>query len=312
MNIIKEDNGYITSLLVVLLMIPVVILLILTISTTSDYVNETSTSIESDRLSSLTVDFKSDISTITKQSLNNITRTVIENNLPLTNSSKEIKEDIQKRVDTRESLYYNNTGIIVDCNITNVKPSSDPFNITVTYSIATSMNSTEKITESNIIEVELTDSNYPVYDPLPTLVTGVTIDNTTASFKDLLSSIIKIENPEVYNDATSGVIIKKCPYTDYTLHGNNNTTIANCISNHYYHVSNDGLCLLCRLENRTTCSDTGFETFIIPSVNNNDTACTSIDHVLLNLTGQYNGVAITIDNSTVLYLDEGHRNKYGL
>ncbi len=312
MKIIKDKEGYVTGLFVFILLIPIVMLLIITINHSNDYVNITSDNIESERLSSLTADFEDDIITITKESLSNVTQSVIKNKKPLSNSSKNLTDEIQERINQRERIYNNNTGINIDCNITSIKPSSDPFNITLSYSIVSQMNNTQSIEKTETIEVTITDTKYPVYDPLPTLVTGVSNINSTINYTNQLSSLITLENPEVYDDAVSGIIIKQCPYEDYTLHGHDNTTIHNCIDNHYYHVSNDGLCILCRLENKTSCSDTGFETFIIPTVNNNGTACASIDHVLLNMTGQYTGESIEIDNNTCLYLDDGHKSKYGL
>ena len=53
----------------------------------------------------------------------------------------------------------------------------------------------------------------------------------------------------------------------------------------------------------------GIETFIIPVVVEN-TSIVSVDHVLFN--EKYNGNRYDITNSTFLYLDGGHKIKYGL
>ena len=72
------------------------------------------------------------------------------------------------------------------------------------------------------------------------------------------------------------------------------------------------MCLLCRLENKTSCNHYGFETFVLPT-KLVDEAPASIDHVLLNdMNNQYPGSLITIGNNTLLYLDNGHKAKYGL
>ena len=86
-----------------------------------------------------------------------------------------------------------------------------------------------------------------------------------------------------------------------------------CITNHYYHKSHDGLCIFCRLENKTACKDMGLETFILPT-KNVTSAPVSVDHVLLNTTpnSQYHGNRIVINNTMVIYLDDGHKTKYGL
>jgi hypothetical protein len=66
------------------------------------------------------------------------------------------------------------------------------------------------------------------------------------------------------------------------------------------------------LENKTDCNHYGFETFILPT-KLVDEAPVSIDHVLLNdRNNQYSGNLITIENDTFIYLDNGHKSKYGL
>jgi len=126
-------------------------------------------------------------------------------------------------------------------------------------------------------------------------------------------NFISLNNSDVYNNSIEGCMIKKCPYEDYSSHGHSNEVIINCIDNHYYHKSHDGLCLLCRLEAKDTCPHYGLETFIVPTLIK-DQAPVSIDHVLLNSTvnGQYGGNKIILNNTTVIYLDNGHKTKYGL
>ena len=97
-------------------------------------------------------------------------------------------------------------------------------------------------------------------------------------------------------------------------------TLKNCIDNGYYHESNDGACLLCRLEGYATCNHYGFETFIVPSSTHNQQifrAPSSIDHVIFGKDNndRYPGEAVEYNSDDnvfdILYLDNGHRAKYG-
>ena len=170
-----------------------------------------------------------------------------------------------------------------------------------------------KIDKDETKLIDITDSKYPIYDPLPTLKTGATLINNKLYYHDKLMDYINLENNTAYQNVITSIIIKKCPYHDYSQHGNNNQTINNCIKNNYYHNSHDGMCLLCRLENKTNCNHYGLETFITPSISQYDKAPASIDHVLLNdINNQYEGNKIEINNKTILYLDNGHKSKYGL
>ena len=138
------------------------------------------------------------------------------------------------------------------------------------------------------------------------------MNTTIINYNTQLEKILTGNNSNTYNNATQGAVIKKCPVEDYSQHGNSNTTIINCLNNHYYHNSHDGLCLFCRLENKTSCNHYGFETFIIPTETRNQ-APVSIDHVLLNdINTQYEGDRIILNNTTIIYLDNGHKTKYGL
>lgn len=86
----------------------------------------------------------------------------------------------------------------------------------------------------------------------------------------------------------------------------------------YFHESSDGSCFLCRLEGKATCPHYGFETFIVPSNSFNSTlifAPCSIEHVIFG-DDVYSGKGIVYysndSNYFKLFLDNGHRQKYGL
>lgn len=313
MKFLKDNYGYMTSILLVLLLIPVIFLLIITIEQNEYLVNKTADNIQSDKLNSITLDFQKEIPLITKETMNNLTLSIIKNKKPIQNSNKVVKTLVEEKVSQKQSMYKKNTGCIISCNITRIKQSnSNPFQLEVDYTIISKFNTKSTIKKQDTTYVDLCDGKYPVYDPLAILKTDAVFLNTTVNYSENLANNILLNNGSVYTNAVSGCIIKRCPYDEYTKHGHDNTTIVNCINNHYYHESHDGLCIFCRLENKTSCPDHGIETFIIPT-QMVDNAPASLDHVLLNDTdGQYMGKCHTFDNNTVLYLDNGHKSKYGL
>lgn len=311
MKIIKDNKAYATSIFLLILLIPVLMLMIISIDHYSHDVDNTADNIQSRKIKAMADNFEEEIATVTKQSLHEVSLNVTTNKKPLRNSRQTIKEDIQNKINKRIKQYDDYS---INCQITDIENSNDPFKIEVTYSVTiTKQASKVKINRQNTQEIELTDKSYPVYDSLPVLKTNANLKyNTTVFFNNNLVNYINIDNASAYRNSTAYPIIRKCPYTSYNNHGDNNQTILNCIQNHYYHNSHDGLCFFCRLENRTSCSDYGFETFILPR-EHMDKAPVSIDHVLLNdKSTQYPGGIIQLNNTTFIYLDNGHKTKYGL
>lgn len=312
MKIINNQKGYTTSIILLILLIPILLLLVITIDEYSHEVDNTVENLQSNKIISTTEDFENEIIQTTKQTIHNTTLEVITRQQALTNSNEYIKEEIQTKTNKLEQK-HSKDNINLECTINEIKPSTNPFKIEIHYTLqVTNNNSNSKIQKDEHKQVEITDNKYPVYDPLPTLKTGATFTDNQVTYADKLENYITINNSDTYYNAIQKITIKECPYHDYSQHGNNNITIKNCLNNHYYHNSNDGLCLLCRLENRTTCNHYGLETFIQPT-KQTDKAPASIDHVLLNdQNNQYEGNNLTIDNNTIIYLDNGHKTKYGL
>ncbi len=315
------NNGYITSILILLIIIPIIILLITVMIQYTDNIDKTTNNIESDQLKTITNDYKGQIESLTELTLTEVTSKVIQTKTPLVDSRKTIKEVLQQKIDLVSEKYKKNS-FQTQCIINNVKQTSDPFIIEVDYTLNVQrVNNPEiKITTNNKVDASLVNPEHPVYDPLPTLKTGVTENNTLnkINYTNKLEQFLQnTNNSKLYENSISGCIIKKCPYENYAEHGHDKKIIQNCLDNHYYHESHDGLCLFCRLESKDTCDHMGLETFIIPTIIANNTTVTapvSIDHVLLNGTNSshYQGNSININNTIVLYLDDGHKSKYGL
>lgn len=311
MKIINDEKGYVTSILLLVILIPVLFLLVITIDEYNHNVNNTVENLESDQIISIAEDFENEIIIITKESLHNFTYDVVTSKKSITHKDT-IKNYIQQVINERKNN-YKYKDFLIDCQINDLKPSDNPFKVELDYYLAVSTKDNKiKNIRNERKFVEITDKKFPVYDPLPTLKTGATLNVNHINYENKLSDYINLNNADVYLNTIQPIIIRECPLNDYTQHGNSNKTILSCINNHYYHISHDAMCLFCRLENKTSCSHYGFETFILPT-KLVDEAPTSIDHVLLNdMNNQYPGNLITIENSTFFYLDNGHKTKYGL
>lgn len=298
----KNNQGYTTSMIILLLIIPCMILLLLVIDETEHINQNTQKNIKSDKLSTNTDEFIKQLPTQAHKMLNNITLNVTTSKKPLKNATKTMKEVLQSNINNLSSMYKN---INITCKVLDIKKNSNPFKIDIYYSL-NSTDNTDKILKKFKQTIKIDDNpTNPVYDPELHLKAHTIKQKNIIRFKN---------NPNLtttYEDAYAGDIIRECSLINYTHHGNSNMSIQNCIDNHYYHTSRDGLCLFCRLENKTSCKDMGFETFIIPQ-HKTDKAIVSTDHVLLNDTNQYQAGYVEVNESTILYLDNGHRTKYGL
>jgi hypothetical protein len=169
-------------------------------------------------------------------------------------------------------------------------------------------------------------------DPLPFIKCkdygGAEIRENRTFYGTSLTNYLKargVENADQYENSSSSLFIKKCPYDPYIMHGRDFgfVSLKNCIENGYFHESSDGACFLCRLEGKATCPHYGMETFITPSEFFNSTsisAPSSIDHVIFNDTplgnGTYPGRVFEYYSDGLNYfkvfLDNSHRLKYGI
>lgn len=304
MKLIDDNFAYINSLFVLIIVIPIVLLVILSIYLSYDLANDTVGGISEATLKSSTDDFVASINTISMGSIHNLSYDCLSNKRVLSNSTRTLKNMIQGGVNNLSNNYYKR-GILLNCTVINIYPSNNPFYFDVYYRLESSFvnDSSKHISMRDRLTVSMVDYSYPVYDTYPLFKANVKVVNNTYLY---------LEDDEYYN-ATSPVVIMQCPYEEYTKHGHSNITLADCLSNHYYHFSNDGLCVFCRLENRTVCNHNGLETFIIPTLRLNQST-SSVDHVYLNesIDGHYNGSLLDVNNTSFIYLDNAHRSKYGL
>jgi hypothetical protein len=337
-----DNNGYVMSLTSFFLIIPVFLLVMVLGNMAVDQANIQQTTLNSQDVLAVTTDLERNLPLMGREVLRDKSFEVISSGKPLLNSRKEVKEELQNKTDTF-CTKYSSSGMLVECKILNVDNSYDPFCVEV-KSRVTVEKGTLKHQVNLTQNISLTNGSFPIYDPLPFVKCknhgGATIRENRIFYGSSLSNYLKsrgIENFEAYENATSPLYIKKCPYDPYILHGNTNemVNLKNCIDNGFYHESNDGSCFLCRLEGKGTCPHYGMETFIAPApsfnspfsnasvnnsfLNNSSTAPSSVDHVIFNDTGAhgtYSGCTLIYFNNGThyfqLYLDNSHRQKYGL
>jgi len=319
-----DQKGYVISSLSFLLIIPAICIVATFVNMTHTGSQSQALSVQSDVVLSTTKDVEDNIPQTAEKMLQQTANDVIKSGHPLSDSRCTIKNSLQEEMDDLNEK-YDVEGINVTCKIISVETDEDPFKIEI--------NSTISVNKGNIIhkennsqDISIIDPSYPLPDPLPFIQCknfgGVTNTSTRIVYSSSLVNYLKnenISNAEAYLNATSPLIIKKCPYDPYISHGHsqNLTNFKNCIDNGYYHESNDGACYLCRLEGKAICPHYGMETFIIPAVSPNETVnsgpCGS-DHVIFH--DHYEGYSsIYRSNSTGYYkifLENGHRSKYGL
>lgn len=320
-----DQKGYIISGLSFLLIIPAIYLVVVFADMTHTGSQSQALLVQSDVVFSTSRDIDENLPLIAVNVLQKTANDVVASGEPLQGSKTVIKNGLQGEVDNLTEK-YSIEGINTTCRIISVDSSKDPFKVQI--------NSTISINKSNVSHMEnlshdvsIIDPNYPIPDPLPFIKCknfgGVTNTSTRIIYGSSLVNFLKSRNMssvEIYLNATSPLIIKKCPYDPYKTHGQstNLTNLKNCVNNGFFHESSDGACFLCRLEGKATCPHYGIETFIIPPLSTNDRldyAPCSIDHVIFN-DSSYRGYGLiyysNITGFYKLYLDNGHRSKYGL
>jgi hypothetical protein len=319
-----DQKGYIISGLSFLLIIPAIYLIAVFADMSHTGSQSQALLVQSDVVFSTARDIGGNIPVMTEKTLQETVNEVTVSGNPLQDSRNAVKCSLQGKIDNLTEK-YSKEGINATCKILSVNTAADPFKVEINSTISinkSSITHREHISQN----ISIIDPNYPIPDPLPFIKCknfgGVTNTSTRIIYGSSLENYLKsqnMSNAEAYNNATSPLIIKKCPYDPYISHGqsNNLTNLKNCIFNGYFHESSDGACFLCRLEGKGICPHYGMETFVIPSVSANETLssgpCGS-DHVIFN--DHYEGYALIYhSNSTGYYkifLENGHRSKYGL
>ena len=136
MKLLNDNKGYITGILIMVMIIPIMFLLITIIEQENHYINKTVENIQDNKLTIVTNDFQREIPLLTRKSMNNLTLSVIINRKPLVNATEELITDINYKLKEKEVFYEKNMGCIISCNVTDIKTSkTNPFQLEVSYKI---------------------------------------------------------------------------------------------------------------------------------------------------------------------------------
>ena len=313
----NNKNGNIFTSLAILMIFSFILIAILVLNVAIDYNHINSDSIDSNNFNYIVQDYKRNIPIITKEAIGEISNEAIKTNIPCENSNLAIKNKVDKKLNEFNKKYQINQGLIIESEVLSVFNSDDPFHINIKIVIYCKKGNLEY---NQVIEQKISIKN--LKDPLPFLMCKnhptLVENNTKIDYKDSLKYYFlenNLENPDAYENASSPLIIKKCPYDPYEHHGDS-YTLKNCIDNGYYHESADGSCYLCRLEGKGSCSHYGLETFIVPNkvVNLNLSSISSSDHVIFS--EHYSGDALAFykygELYEIIFLDSSHKAKYGL
>ena len=207
--------------------------------------------------------------------------------------------------------YYDNYNILINSSLISIENTTDPFS----YKFKTRISSVKgDYSFDNVISSDVDCIN--LKDPVPLLFckghNGLNWNDTDYRYGNSLSEFLKskgVENYSFYENASSPLIVKKCPYDPYVHHGDPGV-LRDCLDTGYFHESADGSCYLCRLEGKGKCPHYGMEVFIQTHTPLGNESLSCSDHVVF--ADHYNGEKIDPDDWDSLILDSSHRKKYGL
>ncbi len=314
-----DRKGYVMSGMTFLLLVPVLIICISFLNTLNNENEIRVQSIQSDNLYHASQDIKRNIPILTRDTLNETVYEIINSNLSIDDGPEYVSNQLKNKLEQFEADFEKNNNLKVECTLNSIQSHQDPWYIEVDTTIAIGRDRfyyEERIKQ--LISIK------GLADPLPFIECGeygvLTLNHTTILYGNVLSEYLQdkgISEASYYENATSPFIIKSCPYQPYNIHVENHT-LNNCLNNGFYHQSNDGSCYLCRLEGKATCNHPGIEVFINPRPLNNPgllSSAASIDHVIFDdyvYTGKFFTVFTFNGLEYGLFLDNGHRLKYGI
>jgi len=322
-----DNKGYVLSGFTFLLMIPAILIVAAYADMTRTGGESVSTVLQSEGTFNAVNDVERNIPIISTDVIRETADNITLTGVPLTDSRLTVKNALQTKINDFTKNYTENIGADeIKCTILKVDSAPDPFKIEVKSSICIKKGRTmHNETVTQYVDID----NKQIPDPIPFIKLrdfgiperddNVGLIIYGSSLSDFLNSR-GLENSQAYNGSTSPLFIKKCPYDPYVSHGNGNSsiTLKNCLNSKYFHESNDGACFMCRLEGKSMCPHYGMETFIVPppslNLSQNKAPCSS-DHVVFG-NDTYPGVIFEyyFDGNFhyFLFLDNGHRQKYGL
>ena len=328
-EILDDEKANFTIIISGLLLIGFLILSMAILNTAMEEKNENKEIISSNQYQYIMDDYIRNIPLIEREALEELSDEVMKSKNPSRDSKSDLKEIVDEKFLLKNQEYYEDYNIKINSSLIAIENTSNPFS----YKFKTYISSVKgDYSFDNVISSDV--DCIGLRDPVPLLYCksyhGLSYNDTSYNYGNSLSEFLRkkgVENHSFYINASSPLIIRKCPFDPYAHHGDDNAKVMkNCRENGYYHESRDGACYLCRLEGKSGCEHYGFETFINPQRTNETglvSACGS-DHVIFS-NDIYPGVEVIYNNQTseshndegkvyeILFLDpHGHKVKYGM
>lgn len=317
----NDEKGNFSIIIASLILIGFLLLSIIVLNTVINHEDENNEIISSNNYQYIVNDYIRNLPLIEREALEELSEEVMKRKMPCLDSKSDLKKIIDEKLSVKNQEYLENYNIRINSSLIAIENTSNPFS----YKFKTYVSSVkgdysfERVMSSDVDCIGLRD-------PVPLLYlkdySGLSYNDSSYNYGNSLSEFLRangVENHSFYINASSPLIIKKCPYDPYKHHGDDNGKVMkNCRDNGYYHESRDGACYLCRLEGKGGCEHYGFETFINPHKTNETgrvSACGS-DHVIFS-DDIYSGVEVIYNDedgmNEILYLDShGHKVKYGM
>ncbi len=250
-----DNKGFVMSGLAFLLIIPSIILLIVLVNMIN-LDDSSNIMMTTDTAFHISGDVERNIPILTRQTIKETTENVVQTGNPVSNSRGVIKNRIQTKMNDLISEYQNNTGINIQCNILSVDSSSDPFEVEINSTISVrkdnisyNRNVIQKVPIIGLQPTKMfseeTHEFNEIPDPLPFIKCknygGLKVNMGRITYGSTLSNYLSkkgVKNCTLYENSSSGLYIKKCPFDPYISHGNSNKsqTLKNCIENGYTHI----------------------------------------------------------------------------
>ena len=305
-----DSKGNIIIGTIAILIISLLLISIFVIVSINYIENENIDSKANDNFKYIIDDYNNNLEIISRDSIDKITDRIY-NGLKISDSRKEIKKVLNKKLDKKNKEYKQKYDVNIHSEVLSIKNTADP----IKYLFKFKINVKKENEEYNGV-LEKNVSIEGLRDPLPIAklgpLYGISFDDNRIYYNNGLTIYLKlhkIESAESYLYATTPTIIKKCPFDPYIHHGDGDT-LKNCLKNGYFHESRDGSCYLCRLEGKGTCSHYGLEVFIHPHTILKNDSVSCVDHVVFH--DHYLGEKLDDLDINSLILDSSHGKKYGL
>ena len=297
--------GSVAILVVALLLISIFII------TTINFIENENIELKSnDEFKYIVDDYGRNLEILGRESIGEATQKVY-NGLPVFNSEKQIKKNLNKHLKNQNEEYEKKYGVKITSECISVENTDSPWKILFKVKLNIKK---DDIEYSNIIEKNASVEG--LRDPLPlaklTIASGILTYDEKIHYKNAIAGYMilhNLDNPKAYIEATAPLYIKKCPYDPYIHHGDSGV-LDDCLEKGYFHESADGSCYLCRLEGKGKCPHYGFEVFIQTHTLEKNESLSCSDHVVFS--DHYKGNKINESDINSLILDSSHRKKYGL